>query len=84
MVINLDERQTYHSWVRNTEQIKWPNRPQRPWRRKRKKMCSPQEADLVSTSLTLRVSLRIRSSVLSTRWVRSSMISKWEREKGQS
>lgn len=44
---------------------------------------SPQEADLVSTSFTLCVSLRILLSVLSTRWARSSMISEKKQEKRQ-
>lgn len=42
---------------------------------------SPQDADFVSTSFTLRVSLRILLSVLSTRCARSSMISKRQKEK---
>lgn len=42
---------------------------------------SPQEADFVSTSFTLRVSLRILPSVLSTRWARSSMISEKQRQR---
>lgn len=44
---------------------------------------SPQEADLVSTSFTLWVSLRILLSVLSTRWARSSMISEKRPERSQ-
>lgn len=41
---------------------------------------SPQEADFVSTSFTLRVSLRILLSVLSTRCARSSIISETKRK----